>query len=115
MWAILFDGDIDIIYFDLCNNGKCDIGIKIIKSICPKVRLTVVRGDSRVTVPEFILKHPNTKCDLISIDGDHVDDVSKKDMDNMKYLASKNQFLFVDDANTESKLEWLREKHGQNL
>lgn len=108
MWAILFDGDIDIISFDLCNGNRCEIGINIIKSIFPNVRLKVIRGDSRKTVQDFLKKNPHTKCSFISIDGGHREDVPKKDIYNMKHLAAEKHIVFVDDANLESDLTWLK-------
>ena len=108
MWAILFNGVIDIISFDLCHNKHCEIGIGFIKRIFPSVKLSVIRGDSRTTVVEFSRTKPDIKCNLISIDGGHVGDVPKKDMENMKYLAARKHFVVVDDANSDSKLSWLK-------
>lgn len=107
MWSILFDGNIDIISFDLCDTSRCTIGIEAVKAQFPNVRLTVIKGDSRKTVPEFSAKNPDIKCNLISIDGGHVSDVPKKDIENMKHMAANKHFIVVDDANIHSNVPWL--------
>ena len=34
-------------------------------------RLTVIKGSSLETVPQFAAENPDVKCDLISVDGGH--------------------------------------------
>ena len=52
-------------------------------------RLTVVKGSSLETVPEFAADNPDVKCDLISVDGGHTYDVALKDRENMHLLANR--------------------------
>lgn len=52
-------------------------------------RLTVVKGSSLETVPEFAAENPDVKCDLISVDGGHTYDIALKDLENMHLLANR--------------------------
>ena len=52
-------------------------------------RLTVVKGSSLETVPEFAADNPDVKCDLISVDGGHTYDVALKDLEYMHLLANR--------------------------
>ena len=40
-------------------------------------RFEFVAGDSTLTVPQYAATHPNTKCDLLSVDGGHSLEVLK--------------------------------------
>lgn len=52
-------------------------------------RLTVVKGSSLETVPQFAAENPDVKCDLISVDGGHTYDIALKDLENMHLLANR--------------------------
>jgi hypothetical protein len=63
-------------------------------------RLVTVNGSSLDTVPKFAKDFPDIKCDLLSVDGGHFDDVPLKDLQNMKLLANKDfNLVLVDDTN----------------
>lgn len=63
-------------------------------------RLSIIKGDSTLTVREFHAKNPTTKCNILSVDGGHSHDVALADIINMKYLADTDfHILFVDDTN----------------
>lgn len=63
-------------------------------------RHTLILGDSRKTIPDF-LQHANTnniKFDIIFIDGGHDYDIAKADMENCLHLAHKDTILVLDDT-----------------
>jgi predicted O-methyltransferase YrrM len=60
-------------------------------------RHTLIIGDSKKTVPEFISK-TNDKFDLIFIDGGHDYETSFKDLFNCKNLAHKDTVVILDDT-----------------
>lgn len=90
MWAILFNGSIQLLVFDMCSRNK------------------VVRGDSRKTIPLYRHINPNEKCDFISIDGGHLGKVSKTDLLNMQYLAADQNTVVMDDVNIKSNKTYLK-------
>ncbi|CAC5416571.1 EXT2 [Mytilus coruscus] len=56
-------------------------------------RITLIKGDSTKTVPQF-----EGQCDIIHIDGAHHADFPETDMRNMARVASVNNLLLVDDC-----------------
>lgn len=61
-------------------------------------RLNVSWGDSRDTIPAFAKAHPDIKCDIIIVDGGHMDDVAKADLTNFAKMAAAGHLLVIDDA-----------------
>jgi len=83
--------------FDIGTHDYTLLGKQYIDKTYPN-RHTLILGDSRITVPQFIKNNPTTKFDLIFIDGGHEDDIPKKDMTNCRYLAHKNTILILNDV-----------------
>jgi len=61
-------------------------------------RHTLIIGDSTMTIPKFIKDHPETKFDLLFIDGCHEFDIAKADLENCKHLAKKDSIFIMDDT-----------------
>lgn len=76
-----------ITIFDLCEHKYTMPCFKFLQSKFPN-RLEIFGGDSTKTVKEFYEMNPNTKFDLIHIDGGHFNDVPNKDFFNSLKLAS---------------------------
>ena len=73
--------------FDICEHKYTLPCFKYLQSVFPN-RLEIFPGDSTKTVPEFSINNPNTKFDLIHIDGAHFGDIPNKDFYNSLKLAS---------------------------
>ncbi len=59
-------------------------------------RHTLIIGDSRVTLPEYIKN--NTTFDVIFIDGGHDYDIAKSDLENCFYLSHSDTIVIMDDT-----------------
>uniref|UniRef100_A0A6C0H693 Methyltransferase n=1 Tax=viral metagenome TaxID=1070528 RepID=A0A6C0H693_9ZZZZ len=71
------------------------------------LRHTLILGDSKKTLPNYINKI-NTTFDLIFIDGGHSYETSKSDLLNCKKLANNNTIVVMDDIilNEDWKQDW---------
>lgn len=110
MWASLFNGDLELLSFDLCTDKRCDIGEAFIHKMFPNIRLKIIRGDSTKTVPNYVLTNTNVKCDFISIDSDRFGSVASFIILNMRYFAAQNHtvaFEVADDMSSVSFLETM--------
>lgn len=61
-------------------------------------RHTLILGNSLITVPAYTKENPDTKFDVIFIDGGHQYDVAKEDINNCFHLAHKDTIVIVDDT-----------------
>lgn len=82
--------------FDICQHKYTLPCFKYLQSVFPD-RLQIFPGDSTKTVAEFYTNNPNTKFDLIHIDGAHYGDIPNKDFYNSLKLAS--DIIVWDDTN----------------
>ena len=73
--------------FDICEHKYTLRCFEYLQSVFPN-RLEIFQGNSTKTIPEFIIKNPDTKFDLIHIDGAHFGDIPNKDFYNSLKLAS---------------------------
>ena len=76
-----------------------DLGVSKDRSL-----LTIVKGSSLETVPQYHADHPELRCDLISVDGGHEYEMAVADIQNMKFMANREfNMLVVDDTNCKNK------------
>lgn len=73
--------------FDICTHKYVLPCFEYLQSVFPG-RLQIFPGDSTKTVPEFYIKNPDVKFDVIHIDGAHFGDIPNKDFYNSLKLAS---------------------------
>lgn len=66
-------------------------------------RFNFIKGDSKKTLPKYMLTNKNKKFDLIIIDGGFDLDTVKSDILNCKELAHKSTLLYVNNINYNSK------------
>jgi len=68
-------------------------------------RHSLILGDSTVSVPKYINENPDKKFDIIFIDGGHLYEIAKADLENCRKLANKDTVVIIDD--TIYKKEWI--------
>ena len=61
-------------------------------------RHTLILGDSTQTIPEYFRMNPDSRFDLIFIDGGHTYEIAMDDIVNCKSLAHTNTVVAMDDV-----------------
>lgn len=61
-------------------------------------RFEYVLGPSATSIPEYHRLHPEVKCDIISVDGDHSTEGTFADLANFRELSSCRNWVLMDDA-----------------
>lgn len=92
---LIANDDSKITCFDICEHTYTEKCFEYLDSTFPN-RLTLIKGDSRKTVPQYTNDTP-PKFDLIHIDGGHNPDVTRQDFENSYKMCSK--FIIMDDTN----------------
>jgi len=82
--------------FDLGRWNYVNISKKYIDNVYPE-RHNLILGDSAITVPKFVEENPNTKFDIIYVDGSHDEPMPLTDLLNCKKLAHSNTIVIMDD------------------
>ena len=116
---LIANPNVSVVSFDIQSNFYTPFAILALESMFPDRSITVIVGDSTLTVPHFtnILRSFHGvvgSCDLIFIDGGHSEEVLRADMRNMRHLA--NHAEKVHDANklVETLLQGtVRPSHAQ--
>lgn len=85
-----------ITLFDLCEHAYTRPCYEYLQSIFPD-RISLIEGDSTITVPAYYEANKHTQFDLVHIDGCHVERVAKKDLENAFIMTS--DVLVLDDTN----------------
>jgi predicted O-methyltransferase YrrM len=60
-------------------------------------QLTLISGDSKETVPQFLTDHPELYFDLITVDGDHSEVGARIDLENVMCRLKVGGVLLLDD------------------
>ena len=96
----------EVLMFDLWEHASAPLGEAYLRSDAAKAhleraddRLRIVRGSSLATVAAFAKAHPDVKCEVLAVDGDHTIDAATLDIANMAALANPRfHVAFLDDA-----------------
>jgi predicted O-methyltransferase YrrM len=83
--------------FDIGQHAYTLVGKMYIDKTFPG-RHTLIIGDSMQSIPKFIRDHPETKFDLLFIDGCHEFEFAKADLENCKHLAHEDSVFIMDDT-----------------
>jgi predicted O-methyltransferase YrrM len=98
--------DLTMTSFDLGQWECVLLGKKYIDKMFPG-RHTLIIGDSTISIPKFTRDHPDTRFDLLFIDGGHEYEVAMADIKNCKHLAHKDSIFILDDTHmSEMKADW---------
>jgi predicted O-methyltransferase YrrM len=98
------NSNINLTSFDLGSHDYVKIGKEYIDKTFPN-RHSLILGDSRITVPKFIINNRDIKFDVIFIDGGHDYEIAISDLENCFHLAHKDTIVILDD--TMFKSYWL--------
>jgi len=91
-----------VVSFDINDHTYTKYAKIYIDHIYPD-RHTLVIGDSTKTIPEY----PDSKFDIIFIDGGHTYDIAKQDLENCKRFAHSDTIVIMDD--TIYNRHWVQE------
>lgn len=88
--------------FDIGHHPYTKPSYEYIKSKFSHVNFEYVEGDSTVTMPEWINRHPELmhKYDVVHVDGGHSDHCISNDMKNTDLLVKINGLVIIDDTNS---------------
>ena len=57
----------------------------------------LILGDSLLTVPKFILDHPDLKCDVVILDGGKTYTLRQKDSQNFREISHEHTLVILDE------------------
>ncbi len=98
---------LDVVSFDIGLHAYHKFGKSYIDKKFPN-RHNLILGDSKYTIPEYIVSNPRKKFDLIFIDGGHDLETAESDLLNCKDLSHNDTIVIMDDTVYEKtmELEW---------
>lgn len=86
--------------FDMCKERRCEIGKEYINRVQPSsAPLDIIAGDTRETVARFADENPDLKCQWLSVDAGHIEDMPILDLRNIQRFADCDfNILVMDDV-----------------
>ena len=100
--------------FDLAERAYTNITLNWLNTNF-KNRLQLIRGDSALTIPRFKKSSPDTKCDLIFIDGAHSEQGEFENIVSFQEYATKNTYIILDDCDCTSNPTSLAYKRALDM
>lgn len=87
-----------VISFDLGAHQYVTVAFEVLNNMYPD-RLTLVLGDSKQTIADFIEDNPDFRCNLLFVDGSHEYDGVLHDLRNFRKMANQTfgHMVVVDD------------------
>lgn len=96
-WAFLTGSpSVEVYSFDLAGYAYSEGAKAHIDELFPG-RHHLIQGDSHVTVTEFAQQHPETKFDVVFVDGDHSLDGARADLRDLRALSTEETVVVMDD------------------
>ncbi len=89
--------DVTLVSFDIAVHKYIDIAKEYIDMKYPG-RHVLIKGDSMITIPQYINDNPGKNFDLIFIDGGHELDQAMCDLMNCRQLAHSETIVALDDT-----------------
>lgn len=89
--------DLELLSFDLGEHDYSNEAKKYMDMTYPS-RHSIIYGDSKRTIPEYIEQNENKIFDLIFIDGGHDYETAHADLINCRNLADENTVVIMDDT-----------------
>lgn len=89
----------EYLLFDLGNHGYTRLCVEYIKSQYPNTKIDIIYGDSKETIPNFIMENKESvgTFDLVHIDGGHGFFEFCSDFYNCRFLSDVNGVTIFDD------------------
>jgi predicted O-methyltransferase YrrM len=96
--------DCELVGFDLwvpkyagLDNFGPDFVRKQLEQVGHRAPVSLISGDSHVTLPEFFAAHPTESFDVITVDGDHTEEGAAQDLRHVIPHLRTGGFLVFDD------------------
>ncbi len=95
---MLVSGCERVVEFDIGGHSYTAPAFEHLKFLFPDRELRMILGDSGVTVPQYHAENPDTKFDVVIVDGGHAHEQAVKDITSMGKLARRDTVLIIDDT-----------------
>jgi predicted O-methyltransferase YrrM len=106
--------DVRVVFFDIERWDYVRDAKALIDDLYPG-RHTLIRGDSRQTLPQYSRANPDTSADIAFIDGGHFGDVPWSDATNALKLLRHGGLLVMDDVYYPDVKQAWRRLHAERL
>lgn len=96
---LMANPDVRVVSFDLCET-RSGPATRLSKQMIDREfpgRHTLICGDSTVTVPQYKAANPETRFDVVFIDGGHEYQTARADLLNMRELSTPDTAVVMDD------------------
>jgi predicted O-methyltransferase YrrM len=104
-----------MVFFDICEHVYVLPCFEYLRSNFPHIEMDLQVGDSRTSVQRWMRDNPNTKFDVVHVDGGHDHDVVQSDTTSAAALCREGGIIIMDDTNNHVINRFADELVKQNL